>query len=257
MIYETFSKRNKRIASAGKPEVYQYDNLPEPFRVQVVHVWHDSLGGFYIPRGYSHGRHPLASNRFWATIHKTTSREAGLPCLGKAGEELDERCVHYLMEAQTDDALNIIEISCRVIDQHVRRAWNDLPNECGVIQEPDDAIEEINHRFKEHGIGYQYANGMLFKIDSQFLHAEAVKPALTLLNAKGFEGPAQEFMAAFDHFRHGRNKEASDAALKSFESTMKTICAKRKWTYDSKATAKQLLETLIKNGLIPASMESH
>jgi AbiJ N-terminal domain 4 len=143
----------------------------------------------------------LASNRFWATIQNTTSREAGLPYLGRAGEELDERCIHYLIEATTEDALNIIEISCRVIDLLVRRALDSLSNECGVIQHPDDAIKEINHRFKEHGIGYQYANGMLFKIDSQFLHAEAVKPALTLLNTKGFEGPAQEFMAAFDHFR--------------------------------------------------------
>jgi hypothetical protein len=162
-----------------------------------------------------------------------------------------------LIEATTEDALNIIEISCRVIDLLVRRALDSLSNECGVIQHPDDAIKEINHRFKKHDIGYQYANEMLFKIDSQFLHAEAVKPALTLLNTKGFEGPAQEFMAAFDHFRHGRNKEASDAALKSFESTMKAICAKRKWTYPRNATAKPLLDILIKNGLIPASMESH
>jgi hypothetical protein len=94
-------------------------------------------------------------------------------------------------------------------------------------------------------------------MDSQFLHAEVVKPALTLLNTKGFEGPAQEFMDAFDHFRHGRNKEASDAALKSFESTMKAICAKRNWPYDSKATAKPLLDILINKALIPATLESH
>jgi hypothetical protein len=138
----------------------------------------------------------------------------------------------------------------------VREHFGYLPN-CGVIQHPDDAIKELNHRFKEHGIGYQFGNGILFRVDSQLLHAEAVKPALTLLNAKGFEGPAQEFMEAFDHFRHGRNKEASDAALKCFESTMKAICTKRKWTYDSKATAKPLLDILINNGLIPPMLESH
>jgi len=39
---------------------------------------------------------------------------------------------------------------------------------------------------------------------------------------------------------------------------MKAICAKRGWLYDkSKATAKPLLDILLKNGLIPASMESH
>jgi hypothetical protein len=95
-------------------------------------------------------------------------------------------------------------------------------------------------------------------MDSQFLHAEVVKPALTLLNAKGFEGPAQEFVDAFDHFRHGQNKDAMDDALKCFESTMKAICTKRNWAYDkTKATAKPLLNILIKNGLIPPMLESH
>jgi hypothetical protein len=68
-----------------------------------------------------------------------------------------------------------------------------------------------------------------------------VKPALALLNSAGFDGPADEFIRAFDHYRHGRNKEAVAEALKSFESTMKTICAARKWTPPPHATAKPLL----------------
>lgn len=254
-VYETFSKRKKRLESAGQQDVCQYEDLPQPFRVQVFHIWRDALGGYYVPRNYSPGS-ALASNKFWETIHNIVSREAGLPYLGSPDREINERCGDYMLKAQTGDALNIIEVSFRVMDIKVRESFAYLPN-CGVIQHPDDAITELNHRFKEHGIGYQYGNGILFRVDSQLLHAEAIKPAITLLNVKGFEGPAQEFMDAFDHFRHGRNKEASDAALKSFESTMKAICSKRKWAYDSKATAKLLLETLIKNGLIPPALESH
>jgi AbiJ N-terminal domain 4 len=256
MVYETFSKRNLRIANEGKTEIYQYDNLPHPFRVQVVHIWHDALGKYYIPGDYSSG-HPYASNKFWDEIHDTLAREAGLPHLGRVNREARQRCIDYVLQAPTEDALNIIELSFAVIDAVVRPNFRFLSRECRVVLHSDDAIIELNHRFKEHAIGYQYANGILFKMDSQFLHAAIVKPALTLLNAKGFEGPLQEFVDAFDHFRHGQNKEASDAALKSFESTMKAICTKRNWTYDSKATAKPLLDILIKNGLIPASMESH
>ncbi|NJL59598.1 MAG: hypothetical protein HC887_08105 [Desulfobacteraceae bacterium] len=48
---------------------------------------------------------------------------------------------------------------------------------------PDDAIDELNSRFKEHGVGYQYESGELIRVDSQFLHAEAVKPTLNLLGS--------------------------------------------------------------------------
>ena len=211
-IYETFSKRKKRLANAGKTEIYQYENLPGAFRVQVVHIWRDSLGRFYIPGDYSSVA-AAESNIFWETIHDTIAKEVGLFYLGKVEQSTDNRCIQYFLGASTEDALDIIELSFRVIDGFVRKKLPDLyPQGCGISLLPDAAIKDLNQRFKEHGIGYQYGNGILFRIDSQFLHAEAVKPALILLNAKGFEGPLQEFVAAFDHFRHGQNKEASDAA---------------------------------------------
>lgn len=123
-------------------------------------------------------------------------------------------------------------------------------------QKPND-IEELNSRFKEHGVGYQFIDGSLVRIASQFIHAEVIKAALSLLDAPGFEGPADEFRKAFTHHRHGRDKEAVVEALKAIESTMKAICAARKWKLDSTATAKELIKTLLANGLIPSELESH
>ena len=221
-IFETFSKRKKRLAMAGQQDVFQYDDLPPAFRAQVFHIWKSALGQYYVPRGYSTG-HAFATNEYWDVIHDTIATEAGLFHLGSKNDEKNQRCVEYMLNASTDDALSIIELSFRVIDKAVRDKYGYLPVECGVIQEADEAIEELNHRFKEHAIGYQYVDGILMRIDSQFLHAEIVKPALSLLSAKGFEGPADEFIKAFDHYRHRRNKEAVAEALKSFESTMKSI----------------------------------
>ena len=31
----------------------------------------------------------------------------------------------------------------------------------------DDAIKELNYRFKEHGVGYQYESGKIIRIDSR------------------------------------------------------------------------------------------
>jgi hypothetical protein len=86
-IIDTFSKRKKRIQSAGKQDAYQYADLPQPFRIQVFHIWRDALGRYYVPRGYSHGN-ALASNIFWETIHNIVSREAGLPYLGDPDQDL-------------------------------------------------------------------------------------------------------------------------------------------------------------------------
>jgi hypothetical protein len=36
-IFETFSKRKRRIENAGKQDVYQYTDLPQPFRIQIFH----------------------------------------------------------------------------------------------------------------------------------------------------------------------------------------------------------------------------
>jgi hypothetical protein len=77
------------------------------------------------------------------------------------------------------------------------------------------------------------------------------------LSESGFKGPADEFMRAFDHHRKGNNKEAIAEALKAFESTMKAICAARRWAHPPNATAKPLLDILFQNGLVPTELESH
>lgn len=39
--FETFSKRQKRLERAGQSDVYKYDDLPTPFRHQVIHIWRE------------------------------------------------------------------------------------------------------------------------------------------------------------------------------------------------------------------------
>jgi hypothetical protein len=71
-------------------------------------------------------------------------------------------------------------------------------------------------------------------------------------------GAQEEFLSAFEHYRHGKNEEALVDACKSFESTMKAICDKRGWTYDkNKATASDLVNICLSQGLIPSFWQSH
>ncbi|GAJ00054.1 unnamed protein product, partial [marine sediment metagenome] len=124
-------------------------------------------------------------------------------------------------------------------------------------QDPDDAIEELNDRFKEHEIGYQYVSGTIIPMDSQYIHTEAVRPAISLLQEAGFDGASEEFLNAHKHYREGRNKEAIAEALKAFESTMKSICSFMTWEVPQNATAKPLIDVCFSNGLIPKALSSH
>jgi hypothetical protein len=121
----------------------------------------------------------------------------------------------------------------------------------------DAAIEELNERFRWHGIGYQYESGLIIRVDSQFLHAETVKPALALLSSEDYAGANEEFLKAFEHYRHGRTKECLNECLKAFESTMKAICAKRKWPFNKSDTAKTLIGVCFQQNLIPDLIQSH
>jgi hypothetical protein len=255
-VIDLYSKRKKQQAAQGKPDVYQYNEIPSPLRIQIVHIWRAALGRWYRNTGYSSGRES-PSCASWEFIHDTIAKEEGIWHLGRGDQDPSERCIQHFIEAGTDSALDLIELSFRVIDRRIRTFASYQQADAYITQSADDAIGELNVRFREHGVGFQYGAGQILRVDSQFVHAQAVKPALELLNERGFEGPAEEFMRAFDHHRKGDNKESVAEALKAFESTMKSICAARKWAHPPNATAKPLMDILFKNGLVPPQMESH
>lgn len=240
-IYETYSKRLKKRERAGEADVYQYDDLPEPLRTQIVHIWVAAIGP-----------HP----DMWKFIHDTLAREMGVFHLWGDGRATDfGACKQFLLGAPTLQALDIIELSFYVV-RDIREAtessyWSSLK------QSPEDAIDELNHRFREHGVGYQFVEGHIVRVDSQYVHAEVVKPAISLLNTAGFEGASDEFLKAHEHYRKGRLGEAMSDALKAFESIMKAICERNGWGYRESDTAKPLINTILDNGLVPKYMETH
>jgi len=109
--FDLFSKRKNRQESQGKPDVYQYDAIPHAFKIQVVHIWNDAIGRWYRDTtGYSSPNNS-PSSELWELIQKTMAEEKGLWTIGQADSTPDERCIQYLMTADTDGALDIIELS--------------------------------------------------------------------------------------------------------------------------------------------------
>lgn len=247
---ETFSKRRDKAQKAGTADVFQYEELPEALRIQIIHIWRSSIGT------YGRGQYDEPANNIWAGIHDILAREFGVFSLVDSGGNAQARCERFLQEASIDGALDVIEMSFRFIDKFVRERDAYENEQAGADQAADDAIEELNHRFREHSVGYQYTGGQLIRMDSEYLHAEAVVPALALLRNLSFSGAEQEFAGAHKHYRHKRYKEAITEALKAFESTLKAICDERKWPYAIDATAKGLIQVVFDNGLVPPELQS-
>jgi len=252
-VFEIFSKRQKKVRG-DVPDVYTYDKIPDPLKVQIIHIWRDTIGneGDYRNEYVS----TQAAYRF---IVETLCREYGLFVLPGRKDYavriyLLELANFLLQEQDPEKALDAIELSFVCIDRMTRVLGYLRRSDASELA--DAAILELNARFREHGIGYQF-DGKIIRIDSELLHSEAVKPALALLRAPEYAGAQAEFLTVHEHYRHGRTKEALADCLKAMESVMKAICARRGWKHDPNATARALLQTVFDNGLVPSFWNQH
>ena len=257
-IRELFSKRQKCLRGEV-PDMYEYETIPPKLRVQVVYIWED-IWGEVGSRNFRQFGSPLHA---YESIHKVLGREYGVFKLNR-GSDYDESVLNFFLRTEeTEKVIDVIEVSFRYIDQRVRNNLNAFLKTRSSYYlkrprlSPDEAINELNYRFREHGVGYQYASGQMIKEDSRFVHSEVVKPTLSFLSDPIYEGANEEFLNAHEHYRKGRYKECLNDCLKAFESCLKIICQKRGWHYNKKDTANRLIETVFEHELIGPSMICH
>ena len=245
-VFDLFSKRQKKLRGEF-PDVFTYDKIPNKLRVQIIHIIRDAVGEDHYGSDYA--------KSVYRFIHEALCREYGVFTLKQYAKSNEEAVLDFFLNCEdSDQALDVIETAFKLINSYVRKNEYEWNTDRKVS--PDDALIELNHRFKEHGIGYQFESNELIWIDSTFLHSEVIKPTLTLLSEKIYKGANEEFLKAHEHYRHGRNKECLNDCLKSFESVMKAIYKKRKWEFTEKDTAKKLIEICFSKELIPNYLQS-
>lgn len=251
-MYKLYTERIKN--KDGEPEVYIYDEFPESFRNQVFYIMEDVLEGIEWV------------NYDWDDLYNGFCREKGLKLRNARNDNSYEicklNCETYVAKCNNDDMIDFIDYSFYMFNTEGRNT--DAPDYARknitkkVNDIIDNAITELNYRFKQHNLGYEFVNGEIVRIDNKVLHQEVIKPALRLLYEEGFDGSEEEFRKAFEYRRKGDNKNAILEAGKSFESTIKTICDKKGYTYDkTKDTAKTLINILENNNFYPSYMSSH
>lgn len=259
MKFPLWSKRQKQPEK--KPDVYQYDTLPDAFRKQVIYILLEVFGA-YNDRVRPGSLSEPSANPRWQTLFSRYTKEIGAFQLVEGSRDnVYEQCIHYLQIAPAEKALDFIVCAFQYIDQELRRdpeySMPSMFSQSHKVTKIDEAIEELNQRFEEHHIGYQFKNGDLIKRTEEYIHEEIVVPGLALLSDPRFKGAQEEFLNAHRHFREQRYKEAVADALKAFESTMKTILDQLGWPYSKdKDTAKALLKILFEKHLIPSMLQN-
>ncbi|MDE2906242.1 MAG: hypothetical protein OXQ28_09175, partial [Acidobacteriota bacterium] len=190
-IWDIYSKREKQL-----PSVYQFETLPRPLRVQIQRIIRDmftsKLGQIADPERYSE-------------LHEALAQEYGQRVLAD-GKDATSRVQTFLDTADIERVLDAIQIALQLA---VKTLFGRL--------DPSQAIDELNHRFQEHGVGYQFENTTVIRADSTYIHQQAVMPALTVLRAPHFEAAEAEFRKAHEHYCHRRYGEANVAGLMALE----------------------------------------
>ncbi|MEN0054480.1 MAG: hypothetical protein AAGC65_12475 [Mucilaginibacter sp.] len=246
--YNLFSKRQKEL-SAEATDILLYDELNQSLRTQIIHIITDGMGK------YGEGRYINSyAQEAYQYICDILRREYGLFELNNSRTSEGEIHNFILMEKSIEKVLDAVELCLNYIDKTIPETEHEYYGE--VKLNGKEVIDELNQRFKEHAVGYQYEVDRMVKMDSMYIHSEIVKPALQLLFNPKFLGANEEYLKAHEHYRHGRNKECLAECLKAFESTMKIICTEKGWTFNTTDTAKPLVNVVLTNNLIPSYMQT-
>lgn len=236
-VIELYSERLLR--EQGKlPDILTYDAFSEKLRRQLFYAFEEVLG---IEADTI--RNQLIADscvRFVRFLRSRHGAEALHPPL-KSGSYEGQDCwrdlkAFVLNHPNIPDLLNAVQsVAIYFPDKAAKTGYS----------------EDVNRAFNFARVGYQLEGTQIVRIDSTYMHADVVKPALMLLNGPEWVGPENEFRTALEHYRDGNTKESNQAALNALESTMKAICKLRGWTHDPGAQAKHLIAICFDKGLVP------
>jgi AbiJ N-terminal domain 4 len=246
-IVDLFSSRQKKDQPPG--DVWEYGNIPHVLRMQVSNIVEGAFGPVR-DHGYSSGG-------LYKLVCDTVAHEHGREKLSQGLDERPRAQVLACIRSEQDLLvwLDAVEVALRLIETYQGRIGEHDRRMKGIEIAAQDAVSELNERFRRAGFGYRYEGSKIIRIDSELLHQEVTRPALSLLSDSRFAGADQEFRAAHDHLKAGEFRDCTVDALNALESTMKAICDAKGWEYNKGSRASDLVKVLRENGLFPEFAE--
>lgn len=244
-MYTLYSQRIKD--AQGEPEVFVYDYFEPTFRNQFFAI---------IKRIIT-----KAKRSYWSVdeeLCKIFAQEKGLKSIsyGNYCNSLDA-LGYYIDDCSEEDFLDLIDFvfGFFISNPEIQKEYQNYIS----LKDTKYAIYELNLRFKQHDLGYEFINHQIIKKTDTMTHENIVKPVLKLFAGdRDFEPAEEEYLQAFEHFKSSNKKDAILNAIKAFESTMKIICKKLGYPFDEgKDAAGRLLDILRKNNFYPEYLADH
>lgn len=246
MEHTSYSERNKPIEAT----LFIYDHIPKKLRNQIYIIVDTTLGhDLYVGDDIIDG---LYQRAIWAPFElqhgKLDSFHYTITYRYRVLESLKS-------EMDLNEYLDLLEYCFRFISK-ISKVPDYHMSKRNATMEPLKAIEELNNRFKQNSVGYQFADDMIIKMSNQLAHNEITVPVVNLLNDNRFANANEEYMRAQQHYKNGLNKECLNECLKAVESTLKIIFTQKAWSYNPNATLSDLISTAYSNELIPTYLQT-
>ncbi len=139
-IFDLFSKRQRQLRGEV-PDIFEYNEIPQHLRVQVIHIWRDAIG-----EDKSEYSNTVAAN-LYKEVHDILCREYGLfELVPGSSQSTSWNLSHYFLTSQDNEkVLDVIELVFRAIDIIAREDSHTYS--AYIKAKPDDAINELNARF--------------------------------------------------------------------------------------------------------------
>ncbi|MGG0664870.1 hypothetical protein ABE042_12235 [Viridibacillus arvi] len=247
-----------RMGFQEQHDIYEYEEINERFRTQFTLILRNAFD-----------KNSSNDDSIWFELEQYLKVEFSKTLLANESTSL-QSVLKYFWNANDIEALYIINKVLEVIknlqNQYLNwekegYGWNSYNDEEYYriqAKQMENIVTQISSKLLENGIGYEFINNHLVRFDNQYIHGEIVKDAIQLLQHHEFNAVSAEFMKAHEHYKSGNNKDAITNAGKAFESTMKIICSKLGYKFNSdKDTASKLINNLIQNEFIPSYLQDH
>lgn len=237
----TFRRRKKLREKGDTPDVYHYDNMDQGLRVQIVMKMDEVTCLRYWS---SDGQEIYSAAVPIMRQEKKTFLLSGNP-YGRYPPR-EEFQNWFLQEADLEHLLSGLELFMRVASN------------LGTPHENirDGYLEEMNELMLEDGFGYQFVDGDIIELGSEYVHKEVIIPLLGLISDPKYKVVNDEFRKAHEEFRKKDYEDCIHDCCNAFESMGKIIASEQGWTeVTDKSTVKDIVKAIFDHQFIPSYMQ--
>lgn len=235
----TFRRRKMLREKGDAPDVYQYVSCSEGLRTQLL-MKLDRLAQIKYPRmdGHQLYTNVLPTLRFDKKVFALADRG-----YDEYNADKHEFWAWFIAEKDIDHLLSGLEL---FLNASLRRQlWDEVE-----IELRSFTVEQVNAAMLEDGFGFQFENGIIVEIGSEFIHKEVIVPVLGLLSNPKYGTVNEEFRKAHAEFRQQDYEDSIHDCCNAFESMGKIIAHENGWTeITDKSAAKDIVKAILHTSL--------